>query len=190
MQFSRHARRRWKANHASQYPIAFHSQRFGARPRRDRARFEAPHIGRFEPVITDLSQPDPPTAHRGVGTTRCAPKPTRTHPGAIEALLRHGDTHRTDFTTFPIHHLYGTAARVPLKDKAFGVQGSLLAGSDTPRWEAAPPRRLGCDVYRALGRLPVPHRSYKAGRADATYGPNADRFPPHLRATPFPRTAL
>jgi FAD/FMN-containing dehydrogenase len=127
--------------------------------------------------------------------------------GAIEALLRAGDTRTTDYSGFSIHHFHGAATRVPVEQTAFGVREphflvEILAGWD-PDDDPIPHRTWAETLYDDLGghalgggypNLIGPEQS---AQADTAYGPNAGRlrtlkhrFDPTnaFSATPLPAT--
>lgn len=106
--------------------------------------------------------------------------------GAIEALLRAGDSRASAFSGIAIHHFHGAATRVPLGETAFGIRSEHLVVEIVAAWDpaddAARQRYWADTVYSELG----PH-SLKGGypnligpeqaaQADSAYGPNAGRL--------------
>ena len=106
--------------------------------------------------------------------------------GAIEALLRAGDSRASAFSGIAIHHFHGAATRVPLDETAFGIRSEHLVVEIVAAWDpaddAARQRYWADTVYSELG----PH-SLKGGcpnligpeqadQADSAYGPNAGRL--------------
>ena len=115
--------------------------------------------------------------------TRTLPSLT---PGAIEALIRAGDTRTSAFSGVVIHHFHGAAARTPIEDSAFGIRRphamvEILAAWD-PADDPTPHRQWADALYTELatdaleGGYPNMIGPNQAEQAQFAYGPNTARL--------------
>jgi hypothetical protein len=115
--------------------------------------------------------------------TRTLPSLT---PGAIETLIRAGDTRTSAFSGVAIHHFHGAAARIPLEDSAFGIRRphamvEVLAAWD-PTDDPTPHRQWAETLYTELaadaleGGYPNMIGPAQAEQAQLAYGSNNTRL--------------
>jgi FAD/FMN-containing dehydrogenase len=127
--------------------------------------------------------------------------------GAVQAIIRAGDTRTSRFSGVVVHHFHGAATRVPVTRTAFGRREphhviELLAawhgtedGTDHHRWIQTAYQTL--EPYALAGGYPNLIGPGQADQAEKSYGPNRDRLVALKRrwdpdnvfsATPLPTT--
>ncbi len=106
--------------------------------------------------------------------------------GAIDALVRAGDTRTSGLSGIVVHHFHGASTRVPRTRTPFGIREPHhmveLMAAWNPAEDGTAHRRWVQTVYEELephaiaGGYPSMIGPGQAAQADAAYGPNASRL--------------